>query len=313
MQNICQEQTKRTIVSKIVKNGKKVSTSQRRGNKPASAEEPKIHIKKQKRHINYVIFEKKDDIIMTLEENILYLDIETVPCESLAEDEKNELTHIWDEKMQKLKESDPDKYPGEENRDDYIQEAGLYAEFGQIACISFGMFYKDKSQEQQRFCVTSTYGTNEKELLTKFAAMLRSKGNTIKYICGHNAKEFDVPFIAKRMIINGIPLPEILKIYDKKPWDMPVKDTMEMWKFGSYRGASKLKLLCAVFGIPTPKDDIDGSEVARVYYKEQNYARIAKYCEKDVVATMRVYLHILGFGTFEDERITPIPAEPCLK
>lgn len=245
---------------------------------------------------------------------VLYLDIETAPQTGLMKNEV--LKDLWDEKMTKMRETDPDKYPESMSEEDYAQEAGLYAEFGQIVCISFGTFYTSKTTKELRFCVTSVYGSNEKELLQNFASMLTKKSELkepkIKYFCGHNAKEFDIPYIIRRMLIHKISLPAVLQILDKKPWESPIIDTMELWKCGSYKYATKLKVLCAVFGIPTPKDDIDGSEVARVFHQEKNYRRIQTYCEKDVIATMQVHLNLLGERSLDPSKITHAPQEPCL-
>ena len=149
-------------------------------------------------------------------------------------------------------------------------------------------------------------------MLAGFANMLTQRRLEFGTLCGHNAKEFDIPFMARRMVINRIPLPEQLKIYDKKPWEIPVIDTMEMWKFGAYRYATQLKLLCEVLGIPSPKDDIDGSEVASVYYKEKDLDRIASYCEKDVIATMQIHRRLTGEDILDPSKIEHVKTEPCM-
>lgn len=243
--------------------------------------------------------------------NILYLDIETAPMQGLVDQDNAEMLHLWDEKMAKMTANNGDGQE-EQTPEERIQQAGLYAEFGRIVCISFGAYYKSKEDNTMHFCVSSLYGPNEKVLLEKFSAMLIQKKMTINKMCGHNAKEFDIPFIIRRMLILRIPLPEQLQLFDKKPWETPVIDTMEMWKCGAYRYAAQLKLLCAVLGIPTPKDDIDGSEVADVFYKEKNYDRIATYCEKDVVATMQVHRRITGDELLDTSKIVHISSEALM-
>jgi uncharacterized protein YprB with RNaseH-like and TPR domain len=136
---------------------------------------------------------------------------------------------------------------------------------------------------------------DEETLLRQFARLLEDSYNTPdKRLCGHNSKEFDIPFICRRMLINGIRLPNVLNLAGKKPWEIQHLDTMELWKFGDYKAYTSLALLCKVFKIPTPKDDISGADVARVYYEEQNLPRIKTYCEKDVVALVQLFLRMNG-------------------
>lgn len=245
--------------------------------------------------------------------NILFLDIETVPMQALVEQSDKEMCHLWEEKMAKIAALSAGEATDDQTPEERIQQAGLYAEFGRIVCISFGAYYPDKNDGRQRFCVSSFFGEDEEKILESFSSMLIQKKMTIDKLCGHNAKEFDIPYIVRRMLILGVPVPDLLKIYDKKPWDMPVIDTMEMWKCGAYRYSAQLKLLCQVLGIPSPKDDIDGSEVAGVFYKEKNYDRIATYCQKDVIATMQVHRRITGQTTIGTDLITEIPHEALLK
>lgn len=272
--------------------------------------ETKTEILAEKRKISAILADTFENIVIyckkkTMEQNILFLDIETAPMQGLVDGNDETMQHLWNEKIEKAL-ANTDTEMSEEER---VQQAGLYAEFGRIVCISFGMYYSDRSTGDERFCVTSLYGESEKQILENFAAMLTKKKMTVNKMCGHNAKEFDIPYIIRRMLILGIPLPSILQIADKKPWETPIIDTMEIWKCGAYRYAAQLKLLCAVFGIPTPKDDIDGSEVAGVFYKEKNYDRIATYCEKDVVATMQVYRKLNGQKLFDTEKITHLESK----
>lgn len=214
-------------------------------------------------------------------ENILFLDIETVPeIESFSEldDIKKEL---FETKTQYLRKD-------ETSPEDFYERAGIWAEFGKIICISVGYFTFKK--DIRHFRVTSFIG-DEIKILKDFSNLLNNHFNNPQNIlCGHNAKEFDFPFIARRMLIHGIQLPNKLNLFGKKPWEIPHLDTLEMWKFGDYKHFTSLKLLTNVLGIPSPKDDIDGSQVAKVYYEENNIDRIVTYCEKDVIAVAQIIL-----------------------
>ncbi|MDR2841020.1 MAG: 3'-5' exonuclease [Paludibacter sp.] len=234
---------------------------------------------------------------------ILFIDIETVPFKADFAELTAELQTLWSEKYKILKLRQPEKFP---ETDDaalaFANNAGIYAEFGKIVCISLGFI--NNNADTQTFRVKSFANHDEKQLLTDFSALckqfFKSKEHTF---CGHNIKEFDIPYICRRMLINEIPLPKILDIQGKKPWDINFFDTLEMWKFGDYKNYTSLKLLSAIFGIHTPKDDIDGSQVASVYYGENDLPRIATYCQKDVVATAQIFLKMNGLQAFNQENV----------
>lgn len=215
--------------------------------------------------------------------NVLYLDIETVPALEKYSQLSERMRKLWDKKAVYFT-AESDKTP-----EDVYARAGIYAEFGKIIVISVGFFHRNE------FRIKSYYGHDEKYLLEDFALMLnRHYHQAESLLCAHNGKEFDFPYIARRMLINGIELPAILQIAGKKPWEIKHIDTMELWKFGDYKNYTSLDLLTAIFQIPTPKDDIDGSMVAGVYYEENNLERIKNYCQKDVLAIaqlMRRYLN----------------------
>jgi DNA polymerase elongation subunit (family B) len=220
-------------------------------------------------------------------ENILFLDIETVPqCENfdLVDDKFKE---FWDKKSSYFREDD-------QSAADVYQRAGIYAEFGKIICISVGIVVSKSNT--RTFRLKSFFGDNEEALLKEFALMLQSYSKTNKnlQLCAHNGKEFDFPYIARRMLVHGINLPDILDVAGKKPWEVQFLDTMELWKFGDYKHYTSLNLLTHIFNIPTPKDDIDGSMVAEVYYQEKNINRIVKYCEKDVLAVAQLFSKYKG-------------------
>lgn len=214
-------------------------------------------------------------------ENILFLDIETVPEQehfNLLDDETRDLYSAKTLYQRK------DEFTAEE----FYDRAGIWAEFGKIVCISVGYF--TFRNDIRHFRVTSFFG-EEKELLKEFSNLLNNHFSQAQHImCGHNAKEFDFPFIARRMIINNLPIPQKLNLFGKKPWEVPHLDTMELWKFGDYKSFTSLKLLTKILGIPSPKGDIDGSQVGHVFYVEKNIDRIITYCEKDVVAVAQVLL-----------------------
>jgi len=225
-------------------------------------------------------------------ENVMVIDVETVPQKINYDDLDDKWKALWDKKM-KMKIID--NVSGK----DLYNEAGIYAEFGKIICISCGVFTKEGD-----FKIKSYYGDDEKIILKEFFEMLNSKFNTNeKYLCAHNGKEFDYPYIARRCIINGLEIPSILDTSGKKPWEVKNLDTMEMWKFGDYKSYTSLILLAGALGIKSPKDDIDGSQVWRVYWLENNLKRIVKYCEKDVITVAQILRKFKRQNLLEDEDI----------
>jgi len=233
--------------------------------------------------------------------NILFLDIETAPqAEFLSEIPEN-LQKLWLEKTETLKIKMPEKFPQNLSNDEiFFKNAGVYSEFSKIICISVGGFYK--KDNEQFFRVKSFAGADEKQLLSDFSALAKKFLTTKEhFVCGHNIKEFDIPFICRRLLINGLEIPQSINAAGKKPWETSFIDTLELWRFGDYKNYTSLKLLTAVFDIPTPKDDIDGSQVAEVFYKEKNLNRIAQYCQKDVVATARLFQKFNSIKMVEDE------------
>ncbi|MEO9571775.1 MAG: 3'-5' exonuclease [Polaribacter sp.] len=230
--------------------------------------------------------------------DILFLDIETVP----QKESWNQLSKETQELYQKKT-----KYQRKEEftASAFYERAGIWAEFGKIICISVGYFVDVDKSKQLR--LTSFFGDDEHQLLTDFKVLLDThfvKKNNI--LCAHNGKEFDFPFIARRMIVHQIELPKKLNLFGKKPWEVPHLDTLELWKFGDYKHYTSLKLLTSILGIPSPKDDIDGSEVANVYYKEKNIQRIVDYCEKDTIAVAQILLRFNNQELLKRENIVSI-------
>ncbi len=225
-------------------------------------------------------------------DNVLFIDIETVP-QTYQYAELDEATRsLFDSKTRFLQNEQ------RSFEDLYNERGGILAEFGKIVCISAGFLRETSTGKQIR--MKSFYHDDEETLLRQFSKLLDEHYNTPYHVlCGHNAKEFDIPYICRRMLINGLRLPGILNIAGKKPWEINHLDTMELWKFGDYKAYTSLPLLCHVFKIPTPKDDISGADVARVYHEERDLDRIQVYCEKDVVALIQLVLRMRGDALVE--------------
>ena len=227
-------------------------------------------------------------------ENILFLDIETVPQYEDWDDVSENIQTLFEQKTAYQRKDD-------KTAEEFYERAGIWAEFGKIICISVGYF----TNSQLR--ITSFYGNDEHKILIDFKELLDTHFKKKQHLlCAHNGKEFDFPYIARRMIVHQIELPEKLNLFGKKPWEISHLDTMEMWKFGDYKHYTSLKLLTAILGVPSPKDDIDGSEVASVYYKEKNLDRIVTYCEKDTIAVAQLLLRFLNKPLVEEKNIVRV-------
>jgi len=231
-------------------------------------------------------------------EDIMFLDIETVPELPVFENLSPAMKSLWDKKSKQFRA--PEQTAG-----DVYERAGIYSEFGKIICISVGLI---REKNPYSFRLKSFYGKDEKALLIEFSGMLSKFCRTNKeaVLCAHNGREFDFPYIARRMIINNLIIPEILDNAGKKPWEVKLLDTMDLWKFGDYKNYTSLDLLTTVLGIPTPKDDIDGSMVAGIFYDQDNLERIVYYCEKDVLAIARVLLRFMNLPQIPEERIESV-------
>jgi DNA polymerase elongation subunit (family B) len=224
-------------------------------------------------------------------QKVLFLDIETVPQFENYDDVPERLQKLWDTKAGFLARNN-------ETPEELYERAGIYAEFGKIVCISVGYMHEGAIR------LKSFFSDNEVELLKEFTELLNQYySSPYQLLCAHNGKEFDFPYMARRLLINGLPLPSILNIAGKKPWEVQHLDTLELWKFGDYKNYTSLNLLTAIFDIPTPKDDIDGSMVGNVYYVEKNLKRIKEYCEKDVVALTQVMRRYKNLELIPEEAI----------
>lgn len=227
---------------------------------------------------------------------ILFLDIETVPQMADYGQLDEETATLWNDKAAKLSKN-------EQTGEELYERAGIYAEFGKIICISVGMFNLREGGKRE-FRLHSFYGDDEKLLLREFADMLNNHFNRAdNLLCAHNGKEFDFPYVARRMVINRIPIPKILNTVGRKPWEVQHIDTMELWKFGDWKSYTSLKLLTHVLGIPTPKTDIEGKDVARVYYEENDIDRIERYCKRDTLAVAQLLLRFRGEEILNEDQI----------
>lgn len=230
-------------------------------------------------------------------ENLLFLDIETVSEHPSFDDLTSDVQQLFEAKTAYQRKD-------QASVEDFYEKAGIWAEFGKIVCISVG--YITHKSGQRQFRTTSFYG-EEEDLLQAFSNLLQTSfGNQRFLLCGHNVKEFDLPYIARRMLIKKVKIPNKLLLFGKKPWEVPHIDTMELWKFGDYKHFTSLKLLTTILGIASPKEDIEGSEVRHVYYNEKDIDRIIRYCERDVVAVAQLILRFKGEDLLDEDEILSV-------
>ena len=232
--------------------------------------------------------------------NILFLDIETVGMVAKYDELDERWQRLWRKKASYLMKNDPSK----EANQYFEEKAAIYSEFGRVACISFGFLHGHADDLQ--FKVKSYAGHDEKQVLVDFSEFLRNYYNDLprQKLCGHNIKEFDIPYLCRRMLKHGLVLPDAFNLFGKKPWEVKhLLDTLELWKFGDFKNYTSLELLSAHLGIPTPKDDIDGSQVHSTFYEQDDLKRIVTYCEKDVVTTARVYMRMMHQMDFDPDKV----------
>jgi hypothetical protein len=230
-------------------------------------------------------------------EHILFLDIETVPQAERFDALTEETKALWEHKSRYQRKE-------EHTAEEFYDRAGIWAEFGRIICISVGYFHLTGGDKT--FRVTTFHG-DEPKLLRDFKNLVNDHFNRPDHLlCAHNGKEFDFPYIARRMVILGIDLPYKLDLFGKKPWEVPHLDTMELWKFGDYKHYTSLKLMAHVLGIPSPKEDIDGSMVRDVFYVDKDVDRIITYCELDVVTTAQVFLRLRNEPLLENNKVKKV-------
>ena len=240
--------------------------------------------------------------------NLLFLDIETASAAATFADLSDDFKALWKKKAAQISRTPADELDDEQLAELYTGRAAIFSEFGQIICISVGAMYRDKDK-QLALRLKSFAGTDEKKLLEDFAQMVNQYYNDPRRqgFCGHNIKEFDMPYICRRMLVHQIPLPNSMQVAGKKPWELNhFVDTLELWKFGDRKNYTSLAVLTTLLGIPSPKDDIDGSQVGRVFWEENDVERIATYCEKDVLATTQLYLRMHYLPLLPEERVTDV-------
>lgn len=229
--------------------------------------------------------------------DILFLDIETVACTDDYGTLDERLKVQWSRKSSFLK-----REANSTDEELFHQRAGIYAEFGKIICIAVGKLF-DTESGVPGLKTKAYYGHDEKIILMDFKTMLDKTDPSTLKLCAHNGKEFDFPYLSRRMLVNGLALPTALNLSGKKSWEVPHLDTMELWKFGDYKHYTSLDLLTAIFNIPSSKNGIDGSLVNSVYYKEKNLEKIKDYCVNDVVVLTQLYLRMKGFPLLADKNI----------
>lgn len=237
--------------------------------------------------------------------DLLFLDIETVSGYPTYEDVPSEVQAMWSEKARYWTRHEED--PVEGARMAYEHRAAILAEFGQVVCISMGFMTKGNRPDEDVLRLKSWYGTDEKEVLEHFSAVLATQfGNPLSHmLCGHNIREFDVPYLCRRMLMKGMGLPPMLDVAGKRPWQLKhILDTLELWKFGDIKHYISLKLLAHCLGIPSPKTDISGADVGRVYYIDQDLEGLARYCEGDVLAVAQVMRRFCGLPLLAPEQVT---------
>ncbi len=241
--------------------------------------------------------------VKTLRE-VLFLDIETVPHVATYDELNAYWQSLWDSKHATFRDAGVST-PSET----YASKAGIFAEFGKIICVSIGYFHHDKKRGSDTFRVKSFSSDNEAELLAPFCALLCKYFNDVEHwqLGGHNVREFDIPYLCRRILANGLTLPAILDLSGRKPWEINVIDTLQQWRFGDFKNYTSLKLIAATLGIASPKEDIEGKDVAAVYWQGHELDRIVRYCQRDVVTVARILMRLKGeTALLQDEDVVLI-------
>lgn len=217
--------------------------------------------------------------------DILFLDIETVSAHEDFEKLNDRMKAQWLRKAGYI-------YRSEEvsSEELYFQKAAIYAEFGKIITIAVGYFHIN--QDMVEFRTKALFDHDETKVLEEFKRILIRMNPEHLKLCAHNGREFDFPYISRRMLIHGIELPSVLNLSGKKPWEINHLDTMDMWKFGDWKHYSSLELLASIFNIDSSKTGIDGSKVNEVYYRQNKLEDIANYCIQDVIVTAQLFLKL---------------------
>lgn len=225
-------------------------------------------------------------------EKILFIDIETVSHSDSYENLSSKMQKLWDKKANTIFQKDSN----ETSADLFVKKGAIYSEFGKVVTISLGKFF----QEKRILKIKSFCEEDEKKLLIDFINFVDQHNSGEIIFCGHNIKEFDIPYLCRRILVNGIKLPIFLDLSGKKPWEVKNLDTMEMWSFGDRKNFTSLDLLTTIFGIESSKSDMDGSDVHKVFYEEKNFERLKEYCSNDVIATTNLFLKMKGYDQIKE-------------
>lgn len=238
-------------------------------------------------------------------QHILFLDVETVSQYPGLEGLNEHGRHLWQQKIGFMARRDNHEWTPEEYDQSYKERAAIYAEFGKVIVISAGIITQGEDQSQN-LRIKSFYGHDEKEVLQSFAGVLNKNfyDPNAHILCGHNIREFDIPYLCRRLAIHSIDLPELLNLSGKKPWEVKyISDTLEMWKYGDHKNYTSLDLLAYTLGIASPKENLDGSKVGQCYWEEKDLEKIKQYCERDVVTVAQVYLRLHNMPVLDDAQI----------
>ncbi len=228
-------------------------------------------------------------------DKVIFIDIETVSQKKDFNQLSDQWKSLWERKSTYLANE-------EETPESFYNKAGIYAEFGKVICISIGI-YRDYS-DHKTFRIKSFYGKNEKDVLSQFCDLFSKSFQSTDYLlCAHNGKEFDFPFLARRILVNGLKLPYILDIAGRKPWEVQHLDTLQLWKFGDFKHYTSLKLLCELFNIDSPKNDMDGSDVGKVFWEDDDLERIVTYCRNDTLAVAQLLLVFKGLDQIKKAEV----------
>src|SRR5688572_27816075 len=238
-------------------------------------------------------------------QHILFLDVETVSQHSGFEELIERGQGLWKQKIGYMARRDDHEWSPDEYAQSYHERAAIYAEFGKVIVISAGIITQ-ADDHTQTLRIKSFYGHDEKEVLQGFASVLQKNFNdpNVHVLCGHNIREFDLPYLCRRFCVHGLNLPPLLSIAGKKPWEIKfVCDTLELWKYGDHKNFTSLDLLAYTLGIPSPKENLDGSKVGDCYWNEKDIEKIRKYCERDVLTVAQVYLRMQNIPLLKEEQL----------
>ena len=231
--------------------------------------------------------------------NLLCIDIETAPAFPSLEKLDAEWKDLWEIKSARLRneKENPDEH--------YFNHSAIYAEFGKVLCITIGIFFRKDKKSSWKFRLKTFSGDDERKILEDFSALLKKHYSSDKYLfCGHNVREFDIPYLCRRMLALQIEIPSLMDVSGKKTYEVHWVDTMQLWRFGDYKHYTSLRLLAAVLGLPSPKTDMAGKDVGRVYWKENGLSRIVEYNRRDVITVAQMILRFKNLPLLNDNEIT---------